>query len=168
MYQTFMDEYFPISILATVAFCIPIIIGFALSLGFRFLGRGSDRVRRNRVYRLIASSINITAFLIGVISCLGTLGIDTTALVAGLGLTGLALGLALKDAVSNFIAGLMIVLYSPFNLDDELEISGSRGKVTDMDLRYVTIENEAEQVLIPNSSFLTSVVKRKKKGGGTL
>jgi small-conductance mechanosensitive channel len=100
--------------------------------------------------------------LIGVLSCLGTLGVDTTALVAGLGLTGLALGLAIKDAVSNFIAGLMIILYSPFELGDELEVSGAKGRVVDMDLRYVTIENESEQILIPNSSFLNSVVKKKR------
>ncbi len=147
--------------LAFVAFLVPLLIGFAFSLAFRLIGRG-ERVRRNRVYRLIASSISITAFLVAVVSGLGTLGIDTKALVAGLGLTGLALGLALKDAVSNFIAGLMIILYSPFDLEDELEVSSARGIVRDMDLRYVYIETPSEQVLIPNSTFLNSIVRRKK------
>ena len=123
----------------------------------------SSWARRNRVFRLIASSINIVSFLVGVITCLGTLGVDITALVAGMGLTGLALGLALKDAVSNFIAGLMIILYSPFDLGDELEVAGAKGRVSDMDLRYITIENETDQILIPNGSFLNSVVKRKKE-----
>lgn len=155
------QENLRLVILASVAFLVPILIGFVLSLAFRALGKG-ERVRRNRVYRLIASSISIAAFLIAVLSCLGTLGVDTTALVAGLGLTGLTLGLAIKDAISNFIAGLMLILYSPFELGDELEVSGAKGRVIDMDLRYVTIENESEQILVPNSSFLNSVVKRKR------
>lgn len=161
MYETYIHDYLSVTALATIAFLAPIIIGFMLSIGFKFLGRG-EKIRRNRVFRLIASSINITSFLIGIITCLGTLGVDITALVAGLGLTGLALGLALKDAVSNFIAGLMIILYSPFELGDELEVAGSKGRVSDMDLRYITIESDSEQILIPNGSFLNSVVKRKK------
>ena len=56
----------------------------------------------------------------------------------------------------------MIILYSPFELGDELEVAGSKGRVSDMDLRYITIESDSEQILIPNGSFLNSVVKRKK------
>lgn len=156
--------YIETGILAALAFAAPVLIGYILSLCFKAVGRG-PRVKNNRVYRLLASSINIIALIIGLISFLGTLGVNVSALIAGLGLSGLALGLALKDAISNFIAGLMIILYSPFDLGDELETAGEVGRVVDMDLRYVTIETEDEWILIPNNSFLTSVVKRKKPVG---
>lgn len=112
------------------------------------------------IFRLLAGSANIALVLIGVISALGTLGVDVAGLIAGLGLTGLAIGLALKDAVSNLIAGLLIVLYRPFDLGDELEIAGSKGVVTDINLRYVTLETDEGHVLVPNQNFLTMIVKR--------
>lgn len=165
------QKSFETGMLAVIAFLLPVIVGFGISITLRLFRHG-ETIRKNRVYRLFASSINIAGFLVGLISALGTLGVNVNALIAGLGLTGLALGLALKDLVSNFIAGLMIILYSPFELNEELEVSGVSGRVVDMDLRYVSIETETEKVLIPNSSFLNSVVKKKKAvdevGGGGL
>jgi len=96
-------------------------------------------MQRNRVYRLIAGSINTLIVGAGAISALGTLGVNITALVAGLGLTGFALGLALKDAISNLVGGLMIVVYAPFDLEDTIDLGGTKGKVVDINLRYVTL-----------------------------
>ena len=55
---------------------------------------------------------------------LGTLGINVSALVAGLGLTGFALGFAFRDALSNVLAGVMILLYHPFHRGDCANITG--------------------------------------------
>ena len=51
---------------------------------------------------------------LGVITALGTIGVDVTGLVAGFGLTGFAVGFAMKDALANLLAGVMILLYRPF------------------------------------------------------
>ena len=79
-------------------------------------------------------------------------------LVAGLGLTGFALGFALKDAISNLVAGVMIVLYKPIKLGNYIEVSNSKGTVIDLNLRYITIKGEGAVRLIPNSLILSNKV----------
>ena len=91
----------------------------------------------------------------GLITALGTLGVDISAMVAGLGLTGFALGFALKDILSNLISGILILLYEPFKLNDSIVIDKYEGKVVDINLRYTTITKEGKEVLVPNS-FLFS------------
>jgi small-conductance mechanosensitive channel len=66
----------------------------------------------------------------------------------------------MKDAISNLVAGLIIIVYEPFDLADTIELDGTRGKVVDIDLRYMTLQTESENVLIPNSNFLTSVIRK--------
>lgn len=87
---------------------------------------------------------------------IGKLGFDVPALVAGLGLTGFALGFALKDAISNLIAGIMIVIYKPCEIGDLIEISGAKEKIIDINLRYLTISTELGKCLIPNSLILSN------------
>ena len=72
--------------------------------------------------------------IIGFITALGTMGIDVSAIVAGLGLTGFAFGFAFKDMLSNFISGIMIFIYEPFKLGDTIEVDGKTGKVVDINL----------------------------------
>ncbi len=67
-------------------------------------------------FRLISNSQRAILIFIGVVLGLSKLGFDVAALVAGLGLTGFALGLALKDAISNLVSGIMIVIYKPIKL----------------------------------------------------
>ena len=73
-----------------------------------------------------ARAVRTTLIVIGFISALGTLGIDVTAMVAGLGLTGFALGFALKDVLSNAVAGVLILFYRPFALGDRIVVSSMR------------------------------------------
>ena len=73
---------------------------------------------------LFARTAKITVLIFGVITALGTLGVDVSALVAGLGLTGFALGFALKDTISNLLAGVLILLYRPFGIGNRIKISG--------------------------------------------
>ncbi len=63
---------------------------------------------------LFARTSSITLILFGFVTALGTLGVNVSALVAGLGLTGFALGFALKDTISNLLSGVLILLYRPF------------------------------------------------------
>ena len=87
-----------------------------------------------------------------------TLGINISAIVAGLGLTGFAFGFAFKDMLSNFISGILIFIYEPFKLGDSIEVEKKTGKVIDINLRYVTIETENQKVLIPNSISVSKVI----------
>lgn len=126
----------------------------------RFLKQGAARFdsAASESFRLISNSQRVVLIFIGAVLALSKLGFDVGALVAGLGLTGFALGFALKDAISNLIAGIMIVLYKPIKLGNKIDITGSKGTVVDLNLRYITVKDEGVTHLVPNSLFLNNKV----------
>jgi small-conductance mechanosensitive channel len=107
---------------------------------------------------LLARTSKITLIIIGVVTALGTLGINVSALVAGLGLTGFALGFALKDTISNLLSGILILLYRPFRIGHTIRLAGFEGKVTSIDLRYTQLHSEGDKILIPNSKLFTDPI----------
>ena len=125
----------------------------------RIMDEKSMHANISRVLAGIAKNIML---IIGLITALGTMGINISAIVAGLGLTGFAFGFAFKDMLSNFISGALIFIYEPFKLGDTIEVEGKTGKVIDINLRYVTIEADAQKVLVPNSISVSKVISVKK------
>jgi small conductance mechanosensitive channel len=111
------------------------------------------------VFRLVGRSGKVLLTLVGALTGLGTIGVDLTAVIAGLGLTGFALGFALKDAISNFLAGALIMIYRPFKPADQVLVTGLTGTVEDINLRYTILRNEdGKQILIPNSLLFTNSI----------
>lgn len=145
-------------------------IGYAIVIFSIFLGGALliDRILHNlakrfdanssEVFRICSGSQKAILIFIGAVLALDKLGFNISALVAGLGLTGFAVGLALKDAISNLVAGILTVMYKTVELKDVIEITGTQGTVTDINLRYVTIEMDGKVHLIPNSLFLNNKV----------
>ena len=112
---------------------------FIVFVGLSFLvTQVLNRIAKNyhastsEVFRLLANSQKGLLVFIGAVLAISKLGFDVSALVAGLGLTGFALGFALKDAISNLVAGMMIVIYQPIKLGNVIEVSGSKGEVMDI------------------------------------
>ena len=114
---------------------INILTDFAVAviifLVFYFIGKLSSRITLVRILNgnanpflvnLLGKSIKNICIFIGLLTSLGTLGIDVSALIAGLGLTGFAVGFALKDMLSNFISGILLMIYTPFNINDNISI----------------------------------------------
>jgi small conductance mechanosensitive channel len=124
---------------------------------FRRIARRFD-VERRPLFNLGAETAWFTVITLGIIIGLGTMGVDVTALVAGLGLTGFALGFALRDAVSNLLAGILIILYQPFRVGDRIEVAGSAGTVVGIDLRYTVLDAADMRILVPNSTLLSNTV----------
>lgn len=107
----------------------------------------------------LASIVAFWAVLaFGAVTGLGTMGVDVGALVAGLGLTGFALGFALKDAISNLLAGVLVLAYRPFRRGDRIQVAGHEGTVVRVDLRYTVLEDEGTRVLIPNQQLFTNAI----------
>jgi small conductance mechanosensitive channel len=107
---------------------------------------------------LLARASSITLMIFGLVTALGTLGINVSALVAGLGLTGFALGFALKDIISNLLSGVLILIYRPFEKGNHIKISGYEGIVVSIDLRYTELDSEGSKVLIPNSKLFADPI----------
>lgn len=94
-----------------------------------------------------------------VLAALSKVGVQTTSVVAILGGAAVAIGLSLKDQLSNFAAGIMIVTFRPFVRGDYVQISNHTGTVTEITLvnTHLTTTNNHD-VIIPNSSITTSAV----------
>ena len=119
---------------------------------------------KNQVLRLAGTSSKIALMIFGCITALGTMGINVTALVAGLGLSGFALGFALKDALSNILAGALILIYQPFTYNDQIAVSGFEGKVIEVNLRYTVLQGDRKRFLIPNATLFTNLIQVTEEG----
>ncbi|WP_375160299.1 mechanosensitive ion channel family protein [Bradyrhizobium sp. RDT46] len=85
------------------------------------------------------------------IAVLQLFGIQTASLVAVLGATSLAIGLALQGTLSNLAAGVMLLLFRPFHIGDDVEVAGKAGKVQSLSL-FMTelVAPDNTQILLPN------------------
>jgi small conductance mechanosensitive channel len=121
------------------------------------LGRARDL--DTDLTRLLAHSARGALVAFGLVTALGTVGIDVKALVAGLGLTGFALGFALRDIIANTLAGILILVYKPFRRGDRISVAGSEGVIAEIDLRYTVLNvDETTRVLVPNSTLFTNSI----------
>ena len=148
-------------LLPNLIFSISIFLFFWLSgifSQFLIIRIANKRGLNKQLLLLIGKIAKIGLVIFGLITSLGTFGINISALVAGLGLTGFALGFALKDVVSNLIAGSIILLHRPFKINDRIIVVGHEGKVIKIDLRYTTIESEDKKILLPNSILFTKEI----------
>ena len=110
------------------------------------------------VINLLARSAHIVLMVVGLVTSLGTMGIDVSAIVASLGLTGFAVGFALKDSISNLLSGVLILIHQPFNVGDSIKVKTFEGLVTAVDLRYTRLERDGEKILVPNSLLFTNPI----------
>ena len=108
----------------------------------------------------VASLVYYVVLAVVIIAVLSLFGIQTTSLVAVLGAAGLAVGLALQGTLSNFAAGVMLLLFRPFKVDDLVEIGGITGKVVAV-MIFSTVLKTADNVMItvPNSQTWGSTIK---------
>jgi small-conductance mechanosensitive channel len=131
----------------------------AAALASRVILRvGGSRSVDPDVTQLLAFAAKLSLLIFGAITAMGTLGIDVTAMVAGLGLTGLALGLAMKEVVSNAISGVLILIYKPFKRKDSITVLTHQGVVLETNLRYTVLDSGGSKIYIPNTILLTNSV----------
>lgn len=92
-----------------------------------------------------------------ILASLNQLGVSTTSFVAVLGALTVAIGVSLKDQVSNLAAGVLIVIFSPFKRGDLVEVSGHTGRVEEITLVNTRIRTSSNhEVIIPNGDIMTS------------
>jgi small conductance mechanosensitive channel len=127
--------------------------------------RGVARLARRPAAAAHTDVVNLAAVVafwgalsFGVVMGLGTMGIHVEPLVASLGLTGFALGFALRDAISNLLAGVLILTYRPFRSGDRIAVTGFEGVVVNIDLRYTTLADGDNVHLIPNQTMYSNPV----------
>ena len=101
----------------------------------------------------------VALFILIIITALTNLGVQTTSIIAVLGTAGLAIGLSLKDSLSNLAGGILIVVLRHFKKDDLVVIGSVTGKVQEVNLfqtKLVTLDNQV--VIMPNSMVVSAPV----------
>ncbi|GAX86716.1 small conductance mechanosensitive channel [Lebetimonas natsushimae] len=90
-----------------------------------------------------------------ILAALGTLGVDTSSFAAIIAGAGLAVGMALKDNISNFGAGVLILMLRPFKVGDFVEIAGTSGTVDEIGIFNTTLKTGDNRVIIiPNNNII--------------
>ncbi|MGE4489156.1 MAG: mechanosensitive ion channel family protein [Kiritimatiellales bacterium] len=90
-----------------------------------------------------------------ILAALGRIGVETTSFIAVLGAAGLAVGLALQGSLSNFAAGVLIILFRPFKAGDYVEGAGTAGVVKNIQIFTTTLTSlDNKRVIVPNSKMM--------------
>lgn len=109
--------------------------------------------------RFTASGTRITIVAVAVIMALGKVGISVTPFVAAIGAVGLGAGLALQGLLSNYGAGVSIIVARPFVVGDTISVQGVTGVVKEVKLAYTIVSNEDEvSIQIPNKHIVGEII----------
>lgn len=101
----------------------------------------------------VSSLVRYAVLAFAVIAALAKFGIQTTSFVAIIGAAGLAVGLALQGSLANFAAGVLILIFRPFKIDDAISAAGSVGKVVHIGIFTTTLHSpDNQKIIIPNAA----------------
>lgn len=140
------------------ALAIFVIGRLAIGLVTAFVRRIMKRSKVEETLIKFVCSLTRSALLMFVIiASLSALGIQTTSLIAIMGAAGLAVGLALQGSLSNFAAGVLLIIYRPFKTGDYVEAGGATGSVVSIHIFNTVLKtSDNKQVIIPNGTITGS------------
>ena len=109
--------------------------------------------------KFIANVVKILIFAAMIVIALGKIGISIAPFVAAIGAVSLTAGLALQGSVSNYAAGVLLIISRPFKVGDTLSVAGVYGVVEEIKLSYTVLRNEDEELItVPNKQMIGDVL----------
>ncbi|MCA9224301.1 MAG: mechanosensitive ion channel family protein [Planctomycetales bacterium] len=98
--------------------------------------------------------------LLAGLGCLGAFGIETTSFAAVIGAVSLAIGLAFQGSLSNFAAGVMLLVFRPFKVGDVVNVAGNLGKIDEIELFTTALDTfDNRRFIIPNSAIFGATIE---------
>ena len=149
----------PYVVLGIIVVVVFLLIGRVVRKVIRAAGRRTrlDLTLAELLGRLASFAIALLGFLIAAVIVFPTF--NPGDLVAGLGLTSVALGFAFKDVLQNFFAGLLILWRRPFVVGDQIKVKGYEGTVEEINVRSTRIKTyDGERAIIPNADAYTNPI----------
>jgi len=158
-----IKAYFVTHVQAWFAALIIIIAGILISkLSRRWLHAilNRSRIRDDLLLKnFFLRSVSLSIFLIAIIIALDKIDVPVNSLIAGLGITGLILGFGLRDTLSNFAAGLLLLIYRPFRAGEVIEVEGAHGTVEELSIVNMQMTtSDGVRVIMPNSKVWGSKI----------
>ncbi len=124
------------------------------SLKFANSNKELDEERQKTIGGVLISIVRLAIWLVAVLTILPELGINITPLLAGLGVAGLALSFGARGLIQDYISGLFMLLEDHYQIGEQVELAGIKGKVRDFNLRRTVLVDEERDVhYIPNSQI---------------
>ena len=118
-----------------------------------------DLVVDKSLKSFIKSILNVGVHVFLITICLLIMGVKESSLLAFFGTLGIGVGLALKDNLSNFAGGIIILLFKTYKVGDEVNISDEMGYIDDIDIFSTTIKtHNNDLVMIPNGMIISNKV----------
>jgi small conductance mechanosensitive channel len=145
-------------VLALIGAVMILVIGFAIA---RIASAGLRRVlaRRTVDKTIIQFSVTLLRYALiafAVIAALGRVGVETSSIIAVVGATGLAIGLALQGSLSNFAAGILLVSLRPFKAGEYVDLGGAAGTVEEINIFSTSMcMADNKVVVVPNSKIIS-------------
>jgi small conductance mechanosensitive channel len=146
---------------ALISAVVVVVVGFFVA---RWLGKLTDRWLTHKAMEqpmrlLLVRITRLAIFALALVVALGTAGMDVTALIAGVGVAGVGIGLAMQGVLSNLVAGLTIIFTKPFRVGEYIALLNVQGQVRTVELFSTTLTHpDLSRVVIPNKKIVGEVL----------
>ena len=160
----YIEKYWPTIQQHALNFALTFVISLAIFFIGKFIikritaliGRGLNRSGTDPMLTKFVTNIVYALMLtFVVIAAISNLGVEATSLIAVLGAAGLAVGLALQGSLSNFAAGVMAIIFRPYDTGDVIKAAGETGQVEELDIFTTTLRlPDKTKIIIPNAQVL--------------
>ena len=158
----FIEKYDGVVISYIAHFCFAIVIFLIGRTIAKFVARQLRRILTNRhvdptVVKFVSSLSYYAIIVMTLVAVLGQLGVQTASIVAVIGAAGLAVGLALQGSLSNFAAGVILIIFRPFKVGETVVINNQKGDIDSIQIFSTTIVTPTnEVVVIPNGQVVSA------------
>jgi small conductance mechanosensitive channel len=151
---------------------VDLAVNIAIAIAIFYVGkivvglfvRGLRKIMQTRevdktLETFVSNLVRMVLMVIVVVAAISQVGIETTSFIAIFGAAGLAVGLALQGSLSNFAAGVLIVLFRPYRVGDFVEAAGIAGSVEQVQILTTILKTpDNKMIIVPNSQIMDSVI----------
>jgi MscS family membrane protein len=159
-FDTFLGNVTQVLIVLSIAWLIARLLDSLFKQYLAPLAAKTESDLDDQLLPIVSKGTKVVVWALGIIVALNNAGYDVAAVLAGLGIGGLALAMAAKDTVSNIFGGFTIFTDRPFTLNERVKVAGFDGTIKEIGIRSTRLQTLAgTMVTIPNSKFADSPVE---------
>ena len=156
----FMEKVFHIAVVLTATWLAARVINSIVTHLLSKMSENKQESMVNDMAPILKKTLGFSIWSLGIITAMNNAGYDVGALLAGVGIGGIAMAMAAKDFVANIFGGITVFIDRPFRVGDRVKVSGIDGTVIEIGIRSTRISTlEGRTVTIPNNQFTNSVVE---------
>lgn len=159
-FEDFLDKIYQVLIAINITWLVARTVDALIKEYISPLVEKTEGDLDNQMLPLVRKGLRFIIWTLGIIVALNNVGYDVAALIAGLGLGGLAFAMAAKDTVSNFFGGITVFTDKPFKIGERIKIGGYDGIVLEIGIRSTRLKTfEGRIIIIPNLKFTDSYIE---------